>query len=118
MTSFPVDVTTSMRHFSILFNQIFPSLMHPVVHYPETVNAMICQLPQHLVLDQVKVMATETYITCCMEQQQPILLANNGGSTIPAGCCMVGVTPVAKGKGPAYRDDPRSFRAESYGMVQ
>jgi hypothetical protein len=30
----------------------------------------------------------------------------------------IGMTQVAKGKGPAYGEDPRSFRAEGYGMAR
>jgi hypothetical protein len=69
----------------------------------------------------VEVLATEEVITHCLDLQQPIWLASDGGA-IPRRASFgwilqIGNTPIAKGNGPTYGNDPRSFRAEGYGMT-
>jgi hypothetical protein len=85
---------------------------------------MIRQLPaslQQLSLDNIEVMVLEYNITRCIHLQQPIRLASNGG-VIPGRASygwilQIGNAQVAKGKGPAYGDDPQSFLAEGYRMA-
>jgi hypothetical protein len=57
----------------------------------------------------------------CLQAKQIIRIASDGGA-IPGRASygwiiQIGATPIVKGKGPAHGDDPRSFRAEGYGMA-
>jgi hypothetical protein len=66
-------------------------------------------------------MATEEEITRCLDLQQPILLASNGGAILGRASygwiLQIGTTQIAKGKGPTHGGDPRSFPAKGYGMA-
>jgi hypothetical protein len=60
--------------------------------------------------------------TQCLNQQQPIGLACDGGAcpgkaSYYGWILQIGDTEIVKGKGPAYGDDPRSFRGKGYGMA-
>jgi hypothetical protein len=115
-TSIPVDATISERHISVPFSQMFPFPHATIPNFPESVKDMIAQLPPSLVKQLVKhveVLATEDETVQYVDQQQPILLASNGGA-IPGRASygwilQIGTTPIAKGKGPTFGDDPRSF---------
>jgi hypothetical protein len=69
----------------------------------------------------VERLATDTEIETCLAAKQIICIASDGGA-IPGRASygwiiQIGQTPIAKGKGPTYGDNPRSFRAEGYGMA-
>jgi hypothetical protein len=121
--SFPVKAIATTRHFSVPSTQMFLFPRSPTIHYPETVNGMICQLPpslQHLV-NNIKVLVTEEEITRYLNLQQPILLASDGcaipGRASYGWILQIGSMQIAKGKGPAFSDDPCSFQAEGYSMA-
>ncbi len=84
---------------------------------------MICQLPSRLrsLVEHVEQLATDEEITQCLEANQIIRIASDGGA-IPGRASygwiiQIGSTEIAKGKGPTHGNDPRSFRAEGYGMA-
>jgi exonuclease III len=121
--SIPVEATETMRHYIVPFTQMFPFPVYPVLNSPETITHRIMQLTPSIqkLVENVERLVTETVITRCLDLQQPILLASDGGA-IPGRASygwvlQIGTTLIAKGKGPAYGDDPRSFRAEGYGMA-
>jgi hypothetical protein len=84
---------------------------------------MIQQLPPSLksLVEHREVLASKEDTNRCLEQQQQIYLASDGGA-IPGQASygwilQIGDTQIAKGKGPTFGDNPRSFRAEGYGMA-
>ena len=62
----------------------------------------------------------EPQMAAALATPLPILLASDGGAVPGRGSfgwvLQVGSTILARGKGPAFGPDPRSFRAEGYGM--
>jgi hypothetical protein len=69
----------------------------------------------------VERIASKAEIRQCIESAQIIQIASDGGA-IPGRAShgwilQIGTTKIAKGKGPTFGDDPRSFRAEGYGMA-
>jgi hypothetical protein len=84
---------------------------------------MKMQLPESIqrLVNNVELMATETEVKWCLDNQQPLRLASGGGAypgrASYGWIIQLGDSPVAKGNGPAYGDAPRSFRAEGYGMA-
>jgi hypothetical protein len=66
-------------------------------------------------------MAREEEMASYIQLQQPILLASDGGA-IPGRASygwiiQIGSKQIAKGKGPMFGTDPRSFQAEGYSMA-
>jgi hypothetical protein len=121
--SFLVEVWQSTRQITVAFSQIFPFPRYLVVCLPKTVNHLIQQIPKSLkhLVENIKVLVTEEEITRCLNLQKPILLASNGGAILGRASygwiLQIGTTQIDKGKGPTYGNNPRSFRAEGYGMA-
>ncbi len=69
----------------------------------------------------VELAVDETTLANILTTQSCILLASDGGAVPGRGSfgwvLQIGNTIIARGKGPAYGPDPRSFRAEGYGMA-
>jgi hypothetical protein len=121
--SIPVEAEESATHFLVPYTQmfVFPRKTYP--NCPDTIRHRINQLPTSLkqLVDNVEVLASDEAIQECFDAQQHIRLASDGGA-IPGRASFgwilqVGDVQIAKGKGPAFGDDPRSFRAEGYGMA-
>jgi hypothetical protein len=123
-TNFPVEAAISDRHISVPFTQMFPFPAYATTPtQPEMVKDMIEQLPSslHHLLKNVEVLVSKAEIVQQLDQQQSILLARDG-TAIPGRASygwirQIGTTQIAKGKGPAFGDDPRLFCAKGYGMV-
>jgi hypothetical protein len=84
---------------------------------------MIRQLHPSLksLVQTVEQLATEAKIINVIESKQTIRITSNRGA-IPGRASygwilQIGDIQIAKGKGPTFGDDPRSFRAEGYGMA-
>jgi hypothetical protein len=84
---------------------------------------MVQQLPLSLerLVEQVEVLASQEEISLCLQRQQQIYLASDGGA-IPGRASygwiiQIGKTKTAKGKGPGLGDNPCLFQAEGYGMA-
>jgi hypothetical protein len=121
--SFPVEATETDQHFSVPFNQMFVFPQSQIPCHPESVKDMIRQLPNSLrqLVTNVTVMASKAATTRYLQLQQPIFLASDGGA-IPGRASygwiiQIGEHQIARGKGPTFGSDPRSFRAEGYGMA-
>jgi hypothetical protein len=121
--SFPMEATGTDQHFSVPFTQMFAFPQAQIPCHPESVKDMIRQLPNSLqqLVTNVTVMASEAATTIYLQLQQPIFLASDGGA-IPGRASygwiiQIGEHQIAKGKGPTFGSDPRSFRAEGYGMA-
>ncbi len=84
---------------------------------------MIRQLHPSLkqLVQNVDQIATEADLLQSIASKETIRIASDGGA-IPGRASygwviQIGDTQIAKGKGPTFGDDPRSFRAEGYGMA-
>jgi hypothetical protein len=115
--------TTDARHRQIPFAQIYPFPRPTIENEPETITHMILQLHPSLqtLVRTVERVATDAELLQCIASRQIIRIASDGGA-IPGRASygwilQIGNTPIAKGKGPTFGDDPRSFRAEGYGMA-
>ncbi len=120
---FPVEPTRNQHQYTVSFHQIFPYPRDLLPNYPERIADMICQLPSSLrsLVEHVEQLATDEEITQCLEANQIIRIASDQGA-IPGRASygwiiQIGSTEITKGKGPTHGDDPRSFRAEGYGMA-
>jgi hypothetical protein len=84
---------------------------------------MILQLHRSLqtLVRTVERVATEEELLQCIASRQIIRIASGGGAISGRASygwiLQIGNTPIAKGKGPTFGDDPGLFRAEGYGMV-
>jgi hypothetical protein len=71
-------------------------------------------------LADIELLIPDTDITASLSTNKPLYLASDGGAAIHKGSfgwvLQVGNLPIAKGKGRVQGSDPRSFRAEGYGM--
>jgi hypothetical protein len=120
---FPIEPIHHPDHFSVPYNQIYPWPTPTLVPPPTTIQEMTAQLPdslRHLVA-HTEALATIYTAIHCLNLKQPIRLACDGGA-FPGRASygwilQIGDTKIFRGKGPAYGDDPRSFRAEGYGMA-
>jgi hypothetical protein len=121
--TFPVEATQFPRHFGVPFHQIFRFPMPPDNTSPTSIQEMKNLLPLSILclIDNVETLVTMPEATWCLEQHQAIRVASNGGAHPGRASfgwiLQIGDTEIAKGKGPAYGNDPRSFRAEGYGMA-
>jgi hypothetical protein len=84
---------------------------------------MIRQLHPSLkqLVQNVDRIATEADLLQSIASKETIRIASDGGA-IPGRASygwviQIGDTQIAKGKGPTFGDDPRSFRAKGYGMA-
>jgi hypothetical protein len=107
----------------VQFKEIFTFPKQDYGHTPEFLYHCIQELPDslHQLLTHVDRLVPMQTIEACLARQEPIYLASDGGA-IPGQASFgwilqIGTTQIAKAKGPAYGDDPRSFRAEGYGMA-
>ena len=121
--SIPVDVTATATHQQVAFSQMFPLPSRPEILPATNIKEMIDQLPKSLqqLVNHIETMASEEDVNRCLQLQHPIYLASDGGA-IPGRASygwilQIGDTKIARGKGPTYGDDTRSFRAEGYGMA-
>jgi hypothetical protein len=121
--SIPVEPLKSAQHYQVNYNQIFPYPHQPTKCAPERIWDMIRQLPPSLrnLVQHVQSLATEQEIETCLQANQTIRIASDGGA-IPGRASygwilQIGAIQIAKGKGPTHGGDPRSFRAEGYGMA-
>jgi hypothetical protein len=123
LTSQPVEVDTTKDGYVIQGIETF--LAHPPVSEatPATLQDWIRLQPQshQELLQEVELAADETEIAELLAKPAPILLASDGGAVPGRGSfgwvLQIGSQIIARGKGPAYGPDPRSFRAEGYGMA-
>ncbi len=120
---FPAEATKYPRHYGIPFHQIFQFPTPTDNPTPISIQDMKNQLPISILrlVDKVETLVMMPEAIWCLEQQQTIRVASDGGA-YPGRASFgwilqIGETKSAKGKGPAYGDDPRSFRAEGYGMA-
>jgi hypothetical protein len=118
-----VEPKSTPRDYQVPFAQIFPFPQELIAPEPEMVPQMINDLPPSLkaLLTNVKPLATPHEIQQSLDSNHIIRMAINGGA-IPGRASygwilQIGNTPITKGKGPAYGDDPRSFHVEGYGMA-
>ncbi len=121
--SIPVEPAKGPHHYRVSFHQIFPFPRESWDHAPERMTDIIHQLPPSLkdLLQHVESLTTEQTLAQCLATNETIRIASDGGA-IPGRASygwiiQIGMTPIAKGKGPTHGDDPRSFRAEGYGMA-
>ena len=88
----------------------------------QTLSAQIAQLPESLsqLLQDVTILIPEEDIATALSSSETLYLASDGGAVTNKGSygwvLQAGPLPIAKGKGWAQGSDPRSFRAEGYGM--
>jgi hypothetical protein len=121
--SFPVDIVKTNGHFQVSFKQIFPFPHRREPNHPETLRHRIRQLPESLrqLVNNIEILVPEDTMEQCLDRQEPIYIASDGGAIAGRASfgwiIQIGTTIIAKGKGPTFGDDPRSFRAEGYGMA-
>jgi hypothetical protein len=79
---FPVKAEESHRHYIVPFTQIFPFPRRPIEYHPETIQHMIQQLHPSLrkLVEHVEVLASEATTTRCLDLQQQIYVASDGGA--------------------------------------
>jgi exonuclease III len=119
----PVEPEKGTQHYRVSLSQIYPFPRESLPCHPEEIKHMIQQLHPSLknLVNHVETLATDQEIDNCLASNQPIRIASDGGA-IPGRASygwiiQMGTTKIAKGKGPTHGDDPRSFRAEGYGMA-
>jgi hypothetical protein len=120
---FPVEALSGAHHLQVQFKEVFPFPKQDYGHDPEFFRHRIQELPESLrqLLTHVERLATKETIKACLDRHRPIYLASDGGA-IPGHASFgwiiqIGTTKIAKAKGPVHGVDPRSFRAEGYGMA-
>ena len=123
MQCFPVEAILHSRHISVSFHQIYPFPSRPAGNRPENLCHFRMELHSSLqrLVDHAELLVSEERVSHGLSQNQPLRLASDGGA-FPGRASFgwviqLGNTRIARGKGPAYGDDPRSFRAEGYGMA-
>ncbi len=120
-TSYPVTAIHRANSFEVQRVEFFtiPSSEPDV---PSTLIKQIAQLPDSLsqLLDDTEMLVSETDIGEALSKNETLYLASDGGAATNKGSygwvLQVGLLPIARGKGRAQGSDPRSFRAEGYGM--
>jgi hypothetical protein len=118
-----VEVERTKDGYVIQRNETFltPTIVSEAT--PTTLQDWIRLQPQshQELLQEVELAADKNTITELLANPAPILLASNGGAVPGRGLfgwvLQMGNQIIARGKGPAYGPDPRSFRAEGYGMA-
>jgi hypothetical protein len=121
--SYPVSVSYKGQNFDVNREDMSAPPSIPPVLIPESIFDLIAvQHPSHQeLLQDIDISITDIELLTLLSTSAPILLASDGGAVPGRGSfgwvVQVGDRIIARGKGPAYGPDPRSFRAEGYGMA-
>jgi hypothetical protein len=120
---FPVTAASGIQYLQVQLKELFPFPRCDYGHATEFIHLCIQALPNSLqqLPHHVERLVPEETIDSCFSRKEPIYLARDGGA-IPGQASFgwflqIGTAQIAKGKGPAYGDDPRLFYAKGYGMA-
>ena len=119
--SYPVQAIIQGDIYVVPSTELFTT-PKPTTDTLPTLDATILQLPTSLsqLLNDVDLLIPEQELQEALSTSAPLYLASDGGAAAKKGSygwvLQAGNPLIAKGKGTAQGQDPRSFRAKGYGM--
>jgi hypothetical protein len=118
----PITIQSTTTGHEVQNEDVMP-IEEVEISTPDSIYDRIAKQPtsHQELLQNIELSMDEIELATTLAEKAPVWLASDGGAVPGRGSygwvLRVGQRIIARGKGPAHGPDPRSFRAEGYGMA-